>query len=302
MQTDRRTFVKTSLLTAGTLAFAGSKRGEAAQQKNRFRKGRFKLSCAAYSYRKYLKKGDMTLDDFIDRCVELDIDAVELTSYYFPEKITSAFLNHLKNKTFRYGLDISGTAIRNDFCKPAGEDLDREIAHVKKWIDYSAEFSAPCIRIFAGKVPKGVSEAQAIDWCVHGIKRCLDYAGRRGVFLALENHHGIVARATNLKMICDRVGAHPWFGVNLDTGNFFTDPYGDMEIIAPYVITVQAKDYVMAEDGKTKVEPDFNRILNILDNVGYRGYIALEYEGKKDPVSGVPEWINKLKQAIYHSS
>lgn len=292
----RRDFLKTSVLLGGALTFSGVPSISKANEDSKKSNHRFKISCAAYSYRKYLTKGKMTLDDFIDRCVELDIDAVELTSYYFPETITPEYLNHLKRKTFLNGLDISGTAIRNNFCMPPGEELDKEIAHVNKWIDYSADFTAPCIRIFAGKVPKGVSEEQAIEWCADGIKKCLHHAEKRGVFLALENHHGIVARAATMKRICDKVGKHPWFGVNLDTGNFQIDPYGDMLIIAPYVVTVQVKDWVTAPDGKTRVEADLKKVLDVLREANYRGYLALEYEGKEDPMTGVPKWIGKLKE------
>lgn len=296
---SRRNFLKTSALFGGAMtlscASAISNANKGAKKSNH----RFKISCAAYSYRKYLTKGKMTLDDFIDECVKLDIDAVELTSYYFPENITLEYLNHLKRITFLNGLDISGTAIANNFCMPPGEKLDKEIAHVKKWIDYSADFTAPSIRIFAGKVPEGVSEEQAIEWCADGIKRCLDHAEKRGVFLALENHHGLVARAATMKKICDKVGKHPWFGVNLDTGNFYTDPYGDLRIMAPYTITVQVKDSVMAPDGKTKMEADLKKVFDILREVDYRGYLVLEYEGEEDPMTGVPKWKNRLKKEAF---
>ena len=126
----------------------------------------------------------------------------------------------------------------------------------------------------------------------------MDHAEKRGVFLALENHHGIVARAATMKKICDKVGDHPWFGVNLDTGNFTTDPYDDMRIIAPYTITVQVKDWITAPDGKIRIEADLKKVLDILREVNYRGYLVLEYEGQEDPIIGVLKWINRLKKEI----
>ncbi|MBN1349336.1 sugar phosphate isomerase/epimerase [candidate division KSB1 bacterium] len=294
---NRRDFIKVGTLGAGILAIGGATQayGSARQTESEASQGaRFKISCAAYSYRKYLKTGEMTLDDFIDECIGMGLDAVELTSYYFPEKITPQYLNHLKHKTFINGLDISGTAIQNNFCVPPGEARDRDILHVKKWIDYAADFSAPCIRIFAGNVPDSISEEQAIDWCADCIKICLDHAEIRGVFLALENHGGITARAATMVKICDKVGNHPWFGINLDTGNFRTDPYGDMALVAPRVITVQVKDWVTAPDGNTQ-EADFKKVLDVLRAAKYRGYLAFEYEGTEDPLTGVPKWIKRLR-------
>jgi len=294
---NRRDFIKTSAAIGAGYFLAPATASFSATGSVKIQAPRFKISCAAYSYRKYLTSGEMTLDQFIERCAEMNLDAVELTSYYFPELITPEFLCHLKRKTFLNGLDISGTAIRNNFCVPPGADRDRDIAHVKKWIDYAADFGAPCIRIFAGSLTEGMAESQAIQWCADACLTCLDYAATRGVFLALENHGGITARAAVLKKICDTVGPHPWFGVNLDTGNFRTDPYGDMALIAPYVVNVQVKDWVTAPDGETNLEADLPRVLNILRSVNYRGYLAFEYEGQEDPLTGVPKWIDKLKKA-----
>src|SRR5262245_63193455 len=79
-----------------------------------------RLSVAAYSYRQYLdlkkpKQPAMTLDDFIDKAAASGCDAVELTQYYFPET-SPAYLARLKIRCSRLGLDVSGTAVRNDFC------------------------------------------------------------------------------------------------------------------------------------------------------------------------------------------
>jgi len=298
---SRRGFCKRGTMLAGVLALSPAHSSILLADSFKRSAPHFKISCAAYSYRKYLTNGEMDLDDFIDKCAEMEIDAVELTSYYFPEKITIEYLNHLKRKAFLNGLDISGTAIRNNFCVPPGGERECDIAHVKKWIDYAAAFSAPCIRIFAGKVPEGTSEEQAIEWCADCIKICLEYAKKRGIFLALENHGGITARAATLNKICDKVGDHPWFGVNLDTGNFRTDPYGDMARVARRAINVQVKDYVIAADGNTRIEPDFKRILSILREAHYRGYLALEYEGEEDPLTGVPKWMGRLKEHVYAS-
>jgi len=83
-------------------------------------KPHIRLSIAAYSYRQYLNlnakpKPSMNLDEFIDTAAGMDLDAVELTAYYFPET-TPRYLARLKGKCTRLGLDISSTAIGNDFC------------------------------------------------------------------------------------------------------------------------------------------------------------------------------------------
>ncbi len=54
-----------------------------------------KIGCCAYSYRKYLTSGRMSLEQFVDIASDLGIEGVELTSYYFPST-DAAYLHSLK--------------------------------------------------------------------------------------------------------------------------------------------------------------------------------------------------------------
>ena len=88
------------------------------------------------------------------------------------------------------------------------------------------------------------SEAAA---CLEAIHEVCDHAGRFGVFLALENHGGITATADQVLALVRGVKS-PWFGVNLDTGNFHTkDPYADLARVAPYAVTVQLKTEIQRQ-------------------------------------------------------
>ena len=298
-QISRRSFVAglTTLAAASATTTLG-----AAEPPKRNGQTHMKLSLAAYSFNRLLsrqgrgQKGDMTLDDFVDFCAKLNLDGTELTSYYFPENVTSEYLLHLKEKTFRLGLDVSGTAIGNDFCLAPGEKRDAQIALCKTWIDHAAVMGAPVIRIFAGRIPKGETEEVALDRCVAGIDECLDYATTKGVFLALENHGGITATPEQLLAIVKRVKPSPWFGVNYDSGNFRTDdPYRDLEKIAPYAINAQIK-VAVTRDGK-KEPADLHRMVEILKSARYRGYVVLEYEEAK-PWDEIPEYIDLLRKYI----
>lgn len=262
-------------------------------------KPHLKLSLAAYSFRQYLagKDTSMTLDDFVRLCADLQLDGTELTSYYFPKDFGEDYLIHLKQLTFRLGLGISGTAIAQDFCQAPGEGRDKDLAHTRKWIDYSATMGAPVIRIFAGKVPKGESEDVAIERCAAGINESLEYAAKKGVCLALENHGGITDTPDHMLRIIEKVKESPWFGVNLDGGNFRTaDPYSDLARIAPYAINAQVKTD-LHPGGKTE-DTDLERVVRILADASYRGYVVLEYEGKEDPKTAVPKYTAELRKII----
>ena len=90
----------------------------------------------------------------------------------------------------------------------------------------------------------------------------------------------------------------PWFGVNLDTGNFHSeDVYGELEQIAPYAMNVQVKVVVSGPD-KKKQPADFKRLADILRASRYRGYIVLEYEENGDPRTESERYLEKLRDAF----
>lgn len=258
-----------------------------------------KLSLAAYSFREYLTgpKKSMTLEDFVDLCADYNLDGVEPTSYYFPEPVTPEYLQRLRRRAFLLGLEVSGTAIGNTFTHPPGPELTKQIAHTKKWIEHAAQLGAPVIRIFAGNLQKGTSEADARKWCIEAIHQCCQYAGQHGIILALENHGGIVSSVDQILSIVREVQSE-WFGVNLDTGNFRSaDPYQDLARLAPYAVTVQVKTEISGPGG-TRGAADMGRIIGLLKTAGYRGFVALEYEAKEDPKTAVPRHLRELRKLI----
>lgn len=262
---------------------------------------RFKFSLAAYSYRSLLGGANpqLTLEDFIDDCARMGLDGTELTSYYFPADADERYLLSLKRRAFLLGLDVSGTAVGNDFCHPPGEKRDEQIALVNKWVDRAAVLTAPVIRIFSGRPGKGQSAEEAHRLAVEGIQQCCDYAATKGVFLALENHGGLTTEPEGLLALVRDVDS-PWFGVNVDTGNFHTaDPYADLARIAPYAVNVQVK-VAMQPGGRDrkKVPADFSRLAQIMRDAAYRGYIVLEYEEPEDPRQACPRYIDEIRRAF----
>ena len=258
---------------------------------------RMKLSLAAYSFRDYLagRNKSMSYEEWVDLCASYGLlDAIEPTAYYFPENVTDEYMRKFRRRAFLAGLDISGTAIGNVFTHPAGPERDREISNAKRWIDRAAALGAPVIRIFAGNLPKGTAEADARRWAIDAIHDCCRYAGERGIFLALENHGGIVTTIDQILSIVREVQSD-WFGVNLDTGNFRSaDPYGDLARLAPYAVTVQIKSEIGSARDDRK-EADLPRLVGILKKAGYRGYVALEYEAREDPKTAVPRYLKTLR-------
>jgi len=266
---------------------------------------KFKYSLAAYGYRDLLTapknkpgtKPQLTLDDFIADCAAFGCEGTELTSYYLPADVTPDQLRALKQRCFQLGLDVSGTAVGNDFGHPPGEKRDKEIASVKQWIERAAILGAPVIRIFAGHLQPNQDAAAVHKLMVAGIEECCEHAGNHGIHLALENHGGPTATAAGLLELVRAVRS-PWFGVNLDTGNFHSDDlYGELEQCAPYALNVQVKVMVSGPDNK-KVPADYVRLGKILRAANYRGYVALEFEEPGDPRAECRKQLEELRKAI----
>jgi sugar phosphate isomerase/epimerase len=302
-ETNRRTFLGTALktgLTVAGLELLLADPASALEPIKRPGKARLPLSLAAYSFRDYFKHKDpakqITLFQFLDFCADQGLEGAELTSYYFPDKLDDAFLIQVKRHAFLRAVAISGTAIGNNFCLPKGEKLDAQIALTRKWVDHAALLGAPHIRVFAGS--KGsMDQAEARKNCIETFEECAEYAGRKGIFLGLENHGGIVAEAEALLDIIKSVKS-PWLGINLDTGNFHTDaPYDDLARCAPYTVNVQIKVEVQRRGGP-KEACDLDRVARILREANYQGYVALEYEAAQDPWQAVPAWLKKMRTAF----
>jgi sugar phosphate isomerase/epimerase len=308
MQTrfTRRSWLTSTLagLGAASLPSFSTRDLSAADPIERNSESNLKLSLAAYSFNSQLSRtsadnasASMDLFDFIRFCADLDLDATELTGYYFEQPESTEYLLQLKHECHRLGLDISGTAIGNDFCHPDGPERETQLAMTRDWIDRAAVLGAPAIRIFAGQVKGDDTEEIAIERCVQGIDQSLEYAATKGVWLALENHGGITATADSMLGIVERVAPSPWFGVNLDSGNFHTaDPYADLAKIAPYAVNAQIK--VSVFPGGEKRSADLERLVAILKEAGYRGYVALEYEEEGDPRTEIPGIIEELRRII----
>jgi len=253
---------------------------------------RLRPALCAYSFRKELESKKMSYEDVIRYAAEHKLDGVDLTVYWFPST-DDKFLFGLKQLAFKLGVEIYSISIRTDMCKRPGPEADKELAEVRKWVDAAAKLGAGHIRVFGGKVPTGSNDAEAAGWVVQVLSRAAEYAGSKGVILGLENHGGITDKAETIVDIVKRVNS-PWVGINLDTGNFKTKIYPQIELIAPHAVNVQVKVEV-TEDGKHSPS-DWDRVSKVLVANKYRGYLALEYEAAENATTAIPGHLVKLRQ------
>jgi sugar phosphate isomerase/epimerase len=287
----RRDLLKALPAAAAALPALPSSLGAAAKIQ-RGGRARLRSAICAYSFRRELQSKKLHYEDLVDMAVENEIDGLDLTVYWFPQTGIDAFLTSLRRKAYVAAVEIPSIAIRTNLCRPEPRDQEIEVAWLNHWVGIADRLGATHVRIFGGTTPEGSTEDQASRWCVEILKRAAEYAEKKGVILGLENHGGITLRAGRIIQIVEAVNS-PWVGINLDTGNFTTDPYKQMETCLPYAVNSQFKTAIHI-DGREEAS-DWERIVKMFASAGYQGYMALEYEAEQDAMTAVPQHLKKLR-------
>ena len=270
---------------------------------------KLKISLNAYSFNKMLAdhlkdsgKG-MSLLKLLDFCAEHNFDAIDPTGYYFPgyPKVPSAdFVNEFKRRAFVLGLDISGTGVRTHFASADKAKREKDIQHVKEWVEVAARMGAPVLRVFAGAHPQGFTWDEVAEWMVADLKVCAEHGRKHGVIIGIQNHDDFLKTGEQTVKIVKMVDSE-WFGVVVDTGAFATDdPYKDIAMVAPFAVNWQIKTHMPGKGGKVK--SDFKKIVQIARQAGYRGYVPIEtlpVAGEPyDPLVRVPSALEELRSAL----
>ena len=261
---------------------------------------KLKTSLNAFSFNKPLLSGDMNLDQLLDFCAANQIDAVDLTAYYFqgyPEVPSDEYLYHIKQKAFLLGVEISGTGVRNDFTTPDPVKLKTSIELVKKWIIAAEKMGAPVIRVFSGAGnPKELSRKETTDRVVGAMNECVAFGKAHGVIVAIQNHNDFIKTADQAIEILKLVNSE-WSGLILDIGSYRTgDPYREIAQSIPYTVNWQLKETVFVD--RKEVKTDLNKLMKIIRDSGYRGYLPLETLGEGDPKVKVPVFLKEIREAL----
>lgn len=270
-----------------------------------------KIALNAYSFNDVLvgknqpnNKPTLDLFQLLDWCATQNIEAVDLTGYYFenyPKVPSDEYIYALKHKAFKLGIDISGTGIRNNFASPDAAVRAKDVQLAKDYIIVAEKLGAPVLRLFAGEIPKGYENKwdEVAGWMIECYKECAAFGAQHGVIIGIQNHGDMIQTAEQHIKIWKAVNSK-WAGLILDTGNYkVADPYVDIAAVIPYTCNWQAKESVF-EIGNP-VKTDYIKLMKILKNSNYRGYVPLETLAIKgvpyDPYKEVLYMLEKLREA-----
>lgn len=263
-------------------------------------KGNLKISLNAFSFDKPLRAGTMTLDDLLDYCAKTGFDGVDLTGYYFPGYPvvpTDEYIYHIRKRAFRLGIELGCTGVRNDFTWSDPLKREEEKKLVKEWIIVAHKLGAPGLRIFAGTLSKEVySWQERAKWIAEDIRECAEFGKSYGVMLALQNHNDFLKTSLDVDRMLKLINSE-WVGLMLDIGSYHTgDPYKDISATAGHAITWQMKEKVFVNE--TQVDTDYRKIIDIVLQCGYKGYLPLETLGEGDPFTKVEQLFMKVQAVI----
>ncbi len=282
-----------------------------------------KYSVSVYSFMQYINDGRLTPLSCIGKAKELGFDAIEFVDFVFPKDVDpKEYAASLAAEAARVGIEISNYAVGADFLHGSDGDLDREVERLCGQVDIARILGCPTLR---HDVTDGNTDCQwqgydsVLERLADGCRRVSEYACGCGIRTMTENHGFFSQDSLRVEKLINTVASDN-FGWLLDMGNFLCaddDPATAAGRAARYAFYVHAKDFIV-KSGQTPNPGqgfflsrggNFLRgtivghgdvpvvsCLRALKRVNYDGYIAIEFEGMEDCLSGISIGLANLKR------
>ena len=319
-QTSRRDFLKRAALLplAVTAAFPAGRASAALAPIRRIGGSHLKTGVYAYSFLELLTanakdaKTGIDLFGVCDFCAKQNVDAVDLTGYFFPgypKAPEDSYLYRLKRHAHALGLAISGTGVRNDFTTADKAVRTEGVQRIKDWVEVAAKLGAPTVRAFADsqapfkdwQTASGKASREAVEeWMAEAFRECAEHGKKFGVIIAVQNHGDFISTGAEHLSLLKRVD-HDYCAALVDTGKYLTDdPYVDIALMVPYAVNWQIKETTRSSTNSPRT--DFKKLVSIIREGGYRGYVPIETLSMRrkdyDPFVEVAKTLAELRAAI----
>lgn len=281
----------------------------------------FKLSLAQWSLHEPIQSGEMNPLDFAEKAREMGFDGIEyvnqlyspmMQSYESPAVALDSILPKLKAKSDEF--NVRNVLIMVDGEGDLASDTETErneaVDNHKKWVDAAQYLGCHSIRVnlFGSEGDSRKWKTNSID----GLSKLSDYAATKNINVIVENHGGFSSNASLLMEVINGVNKENC-GTLPDFGNFCTKReggsrwdapcveeypiYQGIEELMPKAFAVSAKSYAFDDDGE-ETKLDYTRIMQIVKDAGYTGYVGVEYEGDlENPEEGIMLTKNLLLNA-----
>ena len=297
---DRRDFIKTATVLTGGLSLASIL---SCTKKNMS----FNISLAEWSLHRMLNSGQL---DHLDFCrvakKDLGIDAVEYVNQFFFDKAEDiSYLKEMKNRADDLGVRSLLIMCDNegDLGDPDPIERSRAVENHYKWAEAAKFLNCHSIRVNARSTG---SYDEQIHLAADGLRKLTEYGDSIGINTIVENHGGLSSNGKWLASVMKEVD-HVRCGTLPDFGNFrideddWYDRYKGVQELMPFAKAVSAKSHDFDSNGN-EIHTDFFKMMEIVMNAGYAGYVGIEYEGNKlDEMEGIKatkDLLQKIQNSV----
>ena len=285
--TTRRTFLQQSAIAAG-ICVTGTHALLAQEAAAAGDKPLYKISLAEWSLHRAIRAGKLDNLDFARVTKEeFGIDAIEYVNQFFKDKARdTAYLDELKKRAADHGVETLLIMIdgEGNLGNPQEDGRTQAVENQYRWVEAAKHLGCHSIRVNAAS--SGSFEEQ-MKLAADGLRRVSEFAADHGLNVIVENHGGLSSNGKWLSGVIKMVDLENC-GTLPDFGNFSDyDRYLGVEELMPFAKAVSAKSHDFDEEGN-ETRTDYFRMMQIVLDAGYRGWVGIEYEGSKlDEYAGI---------------
>jgi L-ribulose-5-phosphate 3-epimerase len=294
----RRDFLRSAALAAGASALGACRPGSSALGSTARAPGAaadlYSISLAQWSLHRTIRAGELDPMDFPAVTRErYGLEGVEYVNQFYADRVgTPGWAAALRRRA-----DDAGVRSLLIMCDGEGALGDPDegrraqaVENHRKWLDAATVLGCHSIRVNAQS--SGTREEQA-RLAADGLRRLSELGDQAGLYVIVENHGGLSSDGAWLADVMRRVD-HPRVGTLPDFGNFMVsaqpevwyDRYRGVEELMPFARAVSAKSHAFDANGN-ETATDYRRMMRIVLDAGYRGWVGIEYEGEGPEHEGI---------------
>ena len=281
----------------------------------------FEISLAQWSLHRSLYSGELDHLDFAKISKEnFGIDAIEyVNSFFFEKAEDKSYLKEMKNRADDYGVKSLLIMCDNEgsLGDPDNQKRQKAVENHYKWHEAAKYLGCHSIRVNAylteslhglevGDYTKTGSYENQVSLAADGLRKLTEFGANLGINTIVENHGGLSSDGAWLASVMKAVD-HPMCGTLPDFGNFriegdrWYDRYKGVKELMPFAKAVSAKSHDFDSNGN-ETQTDFFRMMDIVIDAGYTGYVGIEYEGSgMDEMSGIKatkDLLERVKSGV----
>jgi L-ribulose-5-phosphate 3-epimerase len=276
-----------------------------------------------------LWRGEMKARELPEIARSLEVNALEWTAKTFRDlrggqdamykAPPTAFFQELRLASDNAGISNKVLNVGGPFFLAGVTDAEQQkaLAYIMQYVEPAQMLGCEILRTelyFDGEHKPGW-EQEAKKRALDGLHALLDKTEGSGLVINIENHHGISSQPEWLVELFKSVD-NARFGLTVDTNNFridqhnpynrdmesfpqYVDRYRGLDMLMPLANWLSAKFYAFDSTGY-EISMNYPRIMEIVFNSGYTGFISIEYEGAGDPLEGVRQSVEMLRKMRTH--